>query len=383
MNSKEWKKWLFWFSFAVAAIVVYKTIDSVGTIFSFFGNFFSILMPFLMALLMAYILYIPCKSLEKLIEKCKFKFIKKHARGLSVLLVYLFLVLLIFIIFNFIIPTVRDSIMDLANNVPNYYNMAIDYVENLEEDSILYQLNLNNYVEKIKQFNIAEEMGKYISPENIMEYIKGIAGSIGIVFDIFVTVVVSIYMLMERSDIKSFLQNLSKAIFDKKTDETIRKYYSKTNSIFFSYIAGQILDAFVIGIITSIAMSIMHVKYATLLGFLIGIFNIIPYFGAIIAVAFAIIVTIFTGGFAQAIWVAIIVVALQQIDANIINPKILGNSLNLSPILVIFAVTIGGTYFGVLGMFLGVPIIAFLKLIVEDFIEIKNKKKFGFIDKIN
>lgn len=375
MNSKEWKKWLFWFSFAVATIVVYKTIDSVGEIFSFFGNFFNILMPFLMAVLMAYILYIPCKSLEKIIEKCKFNFIKKHARGLSIILVYLLLILLIFVVFNFIIPTVRDSIMDLASNVPNYYNKAIEYIEDLDEDSYLYQLNLNGYVEKVKEFNIVEEIGKYISPGNIIEYVKGIVGSIGIVFDIFVTVVVSIYMLMERSDIKSFLQNLSKAIFDKKTDETIRKYYTKTNSIFFSYITGQIVDAFVVGIITSIAMSIMHVKYSVLLGFLIGIFNIIPYFGAIVAVAFAIIVTIFTGGVAQAIWVAIVIIALQQIDSNIINPKILGNSLNLSPILIIFAVTIGGTYFGVLGMFLGVPVVAFLKLIIEDFIEIRNKKK--------
>lgn len=381
MNNKEWKKWLFWFSFAVAAIVVYKTIDSVGVIFSFFGSLFRVLMPFLMAILVAYILYIPCKSLEKLIEKCKLKFIKKHARGLSVISIYLLLILLIFIIFDFIIPTIGNSIMDLANNAPNYYNMAIDYIENLEEDSILYQLNLNNYVEEIKKINLVEEIGKYISPENIVGYIKGIAGSIGVVFDIFVTVVVSIYMLMERSDIASFFNNLSKAVFDKKTDELIRKYYNKTNGIFFSYIAGQILDAFVVGIITSIAMSIMHVKYAALLGFLIGLCNVIPYFGAIAAVIFTIIVTIFTGGFLKAIWVAIIVIALQQIDANIINPKILGKSLDLSPILVIFAVTVGGTYFGVLGMFLGVPVVAFFKLIIEDFIEIKNKKKFGFIDK--
>ncbi len=381
MNSKEWKKWLFWFSFAVASILVYKTIDSVGTIFSFFGGFFRILMPFLMAILMAYILYMPCKFLEKLIEKCKLKFIGKHARGLSVLLVYVLLILIIFIVFNFIIPTVTESIMDLASNVPNYYNMAIEYVENIEEDSILYQLNLNETVKKVAETNVAEVIGKYINPENIFDYIKGIAGSIGIVFDIFVTVVVSVYMLLERNDIKSFLQNLSKAVLDKKTDETVRKYYQKTNSIFFSYIAGQIFDAFVVGIITSVAMSIMHVKYAILLGFLIGLFNIIPYFGAIAAVAFSIIITIFTGGIAQAIWVAVIIIALQQIDANIINPKILGNSLNLSPILVIFAVTVGGSYFGVLGMFLGVPIISFLKLIIEDFIEIKNKKKFGIFEK--
>lgn len=381
MNSKEWKKWLFWFSFAVAAILVYKTIDSVGAIFSFFGGFFGILMPFLMAILMAYILYIPCKSLEKLIEKCKFKFIGKHARGLSVLLVYVLLVLIIFIVFNFIIPTVTESIMDLASNVPNYYNMAIEYVENIDEDSILYQLNLSESIKKVAEMNITEVIGKYINPENIVGYIKGIVGSIGIVFDLFVTVVVSVYMLLERNDIKSFMQNLSKAVLDKKTDETVRKYYQKTNSIFFSYIAGQIFDAFAVGIITSIAMSIMHVKYAVLLGFLIGLFNIIPYFGAIVAVAFSIIITIFTGGIGQAIWVAIIVIALQQIDANIINPKILGNSLNLSPILVIFAVTIGGSYFGVLGMFLGVPVIAFLKLLIEDFIEAENKKKFGVFEK--
>lgn len=381
MNSKEWKKWLFWFSFAVAAILVYKTIDSVGAIFSFFGGFFGILMPFLMAILMAYILYIPCKSLEKLIEKCKLKFIGKHARGLSVLLVYVLLVLIIFIVFNFIIPTVTESIMDLASNVPNYYNMAIEYVENIDEDSILYQLNLSESLKKVAEMNVTEVIGKYINPENIVGYIKGIVGSIGIVFDLFVTVVVSVYMLLERNDIKSFMQNLSKAVLDKKTDETVRKYYQKTNSIFFSYIAGQIFDAFAVGIITSIAMSIMHVKYAVLLGFLIGLFNIIPYFGAIVAVAFSIIITIFTGGIGQAIWVAIIVIALQQIDANIINPKILGNSLNLSPILVIFAVTIGGSYFGVLGMFLGVPVIAFLKLLIEDFIEAKNKKKFGVFEK--
>ena len=182
-------------------------------------------------------------------------------------------------------------------------------------------------------------------------------------------------MLLERNDIKSFLQNLSGAMFSKKTNEAISRYYRKTNSIFFSFISGQLIDAIVVGIITSIAMSIMKVKYGVLLGFLIGLFNMIPYFGAIIAVGIAIIVTIFTGGIAQAIWLAIVVIALQQIDANIINPKILGNSLNLSPILVIFAVTIGGTYFGVLGMFLGVPVIAFLKLVVEDFILIKSKKQ--------
>ena len=121
-------------------------------------------------------------------------------------------------------------------------------------------------------------------------------------------------------------------------------------------------------------MSIMGVKYSVLLGFLIGILNIIPYFGAIIGVGLSILITIFTGGFAKAIWLAIVVIIIQQIDANIINPRILGNSLKVSPILVIFSVTVGGAYFGVLGMFLAVPVVAIIKIILLDYIEYKNSK---------
>ena len=122
-------------------------------------------------------------------------------------------------------------------------------------------------------------------------------------------------------------------------------------------------------------MWILRIKYWVLLGFMIGLFNIIPYFGAIFAVTLAAIITIFTGGFTKAIWMVIVVVILQQIDANIINPKIVGNALELSPILIIFSVTLFGAYFGVIGMFLAVPIIAVIKIIVNDFIEYRTVKK--------
>lgn len=380
MNNKEWKKWLFWFTFAVAAIIVYKTIDSVSVIVSGIVNFFNLIMPFFMALLIAYILYMPCRGVEKTIKKVKSKFLQKHARGLSVLMVYLITILLIFIIINFIIPTVTTSIKDLAENLPNYYNSTIEYFNDLEKDSILVKLNIHEYINSLKEFNIAHEFAKWFSIDNISSYLKGIVGAANVIFDAFVTIVVSIYILLERGEIKTFLQNLSSAVFDKKTNMAIARYYKKTNLIFFNFIISQILDAFIVGIVTSVVMSIMGVKYAVLLGFMIGLFNIIPYFGAILAVIIAIIITIFSGGFVQAIWLGIIVIALQQIDANIINPRILGTSLNLSPILVIFAVTIGGAYFGMLGMFLGVPVMAFLKLLIEDFIDYRNRK--GFFDKI-
>ena len=115
---------------------------------------------------------------------------------------------------------------------------------------------------------------------------------------------------------------------------------------------------------------------------MIGLFNIIPYFGAIIAVAISVLITIITGGLSQALIMAIVVIILQQVDANIINPKIIGNSLEISPLLVIFAVTVGGAYFGVLGMFLSVPIIAVLKIVINDYLDyrIRNKKTYKSID---
>lgn len=376
MNKKEWKKWLYWFSFAIAVITFFKIINSVTSIFGIFGNFFSVTAPFLMAILLAYILYIPCKKIEELIKSSKNRFLKNHFRGISVFITYLVTILAIFLIINIVIPNIITSVKDLIQNVPNYYNSTIEYLNGIDEESIISKLNVKEYVEQLEQIDIVKEIVKWIDLENINSYIQGIVGTTGIIFDAFVTIVVSVYMLMERNQIKGFFARLSEVIFPKKVNDSIVKYFRKTNSIFFSYISGQIIDAVVVGIIIGIALTLMKVKYGILLGFLVGLFNIIPYFGAIFAVVLTIIITIFTGGITQAIAVAIVIIVLQQIDANIINPKILGTSLNLSPILVIFSVTVGGSYFGVLGMFLGVPAIAFIKLLITNFIEYRTKVKF-------
>ena len=168
-------------------------------------------------------------------------------------------------------------------------------------------------------------------------------------------------------------------MFKRKTNRRLGSYFRKTNEIFYKFISSQVLDAVVVGTIISIALVMMKVKYGILLGLMIGLLNIIPYFGAIVGVIIAVIITIFTGGIGQALAMTIVVVILQQIDANIINPKIVGNSLKLSPILIIFAVTVGGAYFGILGMFLAVPVIAILKILILDYIELKNLKNRGII----
>ena len=375
-NNKHFSKWIYWFTLGLAIAIAYKAVDTLGIAFSAIGNFISIITPFIIACFVAYLFYKPCVAVEEAFNNTKkLKFLKKHRRGISVLIVYFIAVVILFIIINFIRPAIVNSVKDLALNIPTYYSSAIKYLKNLPEDSIWAQLNVADLVKNLESFNLSEKIVELVDIENATQYIKGIVGAAGIVFDIFVIIVVSIYILLERRDIKSFVQNLFKATLSEEKNKKLSEVYDNSNFIFYNYITSQILDGFIVGIIVSIIMSIMKIKYAVLLGFMIGLFNVIPYFGAIIAIVIAAIITIFTNGFPMAAWMTIIVIIVQQIDANIINPRILGNSLQISPILVIFATTVGGAYFGVVGMFLGVPVAALIKIFVMQFIKNRNNKK--------
>ena len=369
---KTWTKWLYWFTFAIAVIFVYKTVDNLGQITDWIKGLLSILAPFAVGILISYILYIPCKKIEEMYLKIKkVKIINKKARPLSILTVYIIALILIVILINFIVPPIIKSIIDLANNFGYYYETAITKINELPEDSFWKTEVITKIMQEIENIDIKQ----IINVEVLTEYAQGAINIATKIFDIFVAVVVSIYVLNSRTEIIQFFSKLAGAIFSKTTYKNLGKYFHSTNQIFFHFLSSQFLDAIVVGVLTSIAMSILGVKYAILLGFMIGLFNLIPYIGAIIAVVISAIITIFTGGIGQAIWMLIIVTILQQIDANIINPKIVGNSLKINPILVILAVTVGGAYFGMIGMFLAVPIIAVIKVIIEDFIEYREQSR--------
>ncbi len=370
-EEKNKKNWFGWFVFAIGVISVYKLLDNYTEVYGFINNLISVLMPFLIGILIAYIFYFPCKSIEKIFCKAKPKIIQKKTRTLSVIITYLIAFLVLLIIFNVFLPALSKSLIDLASNLPQYYKNVTEYVENQPENSILNQIGAKEIIKSLEKIDIKQ----WFSFENIINYIKGALGIVNGVFSTFVAIIVSIYILLERAEILKFIKKFVEAIFSSRVCNSIGKYFTKTNEIFYRFISSQIIDGIVIGVILSIAMLIMDVKYAVLLGFMIGLFNIIPYFGAIIAVGITLIITVLTGGFSQTIWVGIVIIILQQIDANVINPKIVGNSLTLSPLLVIFAVTLGGAYFGILGMFLAVPVITVFKIIVGDYIEyLRNKK---------
>ncbi len=365
------RKWLYWFLLGVAIITVYKLFDNFGDIMGVISKFFDILAPFLAGILIAYLLYMPCRKIEDIYQKSKIKIISKKARIMSIFTVYIIVLLLFVILINFILPVVLESVQDLINNIQNYFEIAIDNYNNLPEDHILKGEIVNNAIQSIKNINI----NQYFQLDKILEYAFSAIGAVISLFDIFVAIIVSIYILAERTQILEFIKRLAEATLKEKTYKNVGKYFNNTNEIFFKFVASQLVDAVVIGVLITIAMTIMGIKYAPFLGFLIGLFNMIPYFGAIIAVAVSAIITLITGGISQTIWMLIVVIILQQIDANIINPKIVGQSLKISPLLVIFAVTVGGAYFGILGMFLAVPAIAVIRIVIDDYINYKLKTK--------
>ena len=366
-----WKKRISWLLIALTVVIVYKMLDNFSNVTEWFGTFFRILKPFLAGLLISYILFMPCKKIEGALEKSKLKFVKKRARGLSVIATYIIFILIIIIIINCIFPILKESVVELVSNIPGYYETLVSKYKELPEDSVLKNDIIKDIMTELSNIDMKQFLS--INNEKIIEYVKNIINVFSGIFDVFVSIIVSVYILLQRTTIMRFLRRFARAMFKKNTYEAVNKYFTKANEVFFTFISSQLLDAVIVGILTTVAMLIIKVKYAPLIGFTIGLFNMIPYIGAIVAVGIGILITFITGGLGKAIAMAIVVIILQQIDANIINPKIIGVSLEVSPLLVIFAVTVGGAYFGIMGMFLGVPIAVVIKTVLNDWIDNKNK----------
>ncbi len=370
-EKRHWTKWLYWLSLVAVAIFLYKVLDNFADIMNSIGSFFKLITPFFIGILIAYILYLPCKKVEELLRKTKKGILYNKARPISVVLVYIIALILIIILMTFILPPVIESVIDLTNNFQNYYNIVTSQINTLPEDSFWKTTVIQNIMDAVKSFDLTQ----FINIEAISQYARGAIDFANGIINTFVAVIVSTYILISRKSIIDFLKKLTGAMVNKKTYQNIEMYFNRSNKIFFNFIASQLIDAVVVGVITSVAMSIMGIKYAVLLGFMIGLFNMIPYVGAIIAVVISAVITFFTGGIETAIWMVIVVTILQQIDANIINPRIIGNSLKINPLLVIFGITVGGEYFGIIGMFLAVPVVAILKVLVTDFIDYRYKKR--------
>jgi predicted PurR-regulated permease PerM len=349
-------------------IVVFKTLDNLSGIVGVIGSFLRILTPFFLGVLFFYFLYRPAAKLERVYGKAKWKFFANHARLFSVLSVYLVLIFAMSLISALIIPILIQSIIDFASQVPGYLDVAANWVEaTFAENSLLGGWDLHAAIG-----NLSSHL---LSGEGAGQLASGVIGVGTGIFNVVVGLVVSLYVLLEREKIAAFFDKLSEVLFKEKTRKHLKIYLKQVNHVLFSFISGKSLDSIINFVTVTTILLVLQVEYALLFGVIAGLANFIPFLGSLFAVIFIVLVTLLTGGVEQAFWVLIPLLIFQQLDANFIEPRIMSYRLKISPILTIFAVLVGGAYFGIAGMFLAVPVIVIIKQILLEYINLNVAKK--------
>ena len=206
---KNLSKWMYYFLLGAAIIIVYKFFDNFTAIGGAIGKFFSVIAPFMTGALLAYLLYIPASRIEKMFSKSKRKLIKKKSRGLSVFITYVLAILVIILLVNVILPVVIDSVIELVNNFQGYWNTAIEKLNALPEDSILKSQQVEEAIKSIGDAIQNIDLKQYVSTERITGYIKSVLGVASGIFDVFVSIVVSVYILLQRNQIYGFFNKLT------------------------------------------------------------------------------------------------------------------------------------------------------------------------------
>ncbi len=358
MKFKDLSKNISIFILAVLIIAVYKTFDSIGLVFGYIGRFFRLLIPVFLAFAIAFILHPVCKKFETLYRKLKIKKLSEHCRGFAVTTVYLIALLVVAGIFSILLPMLFRSITDLIQQLPSIIEKAGKY---------LYSLELGGYSLRavLDQITIQEVVSKF-NLTDVQLYVNSLAGFSKGIFNVFLAIIISIYVLLDRSGFLSTAGKLTDLVIPEKGKGIFLKYVHRTFNIMYKYVYCQLLEVCIVAAMAFVALLILGVNYAPILALVIGIANLVPYFGAVIACAFTALLTVFTSTLSKGIIVAIVLIVLQQIDANIIQPKLVRDALKVKPFWVLCGVSIGGGLFGMIGILLAVPVMALIKTIFED-----------------
>ena len=364
-------QWLSLFLLAVAVIAVYKTFDNIVAIGGFFSQLMGILSPFIIGFGIAFLLYGPCSKIEALFRRSHKSIMHKLARPVSVVIVYLLLFGLLTLLGYLAIPALIRAITDFISAVPGYYANVMKFLEEYtKEGGILEELHLE---ERIK--DIYTWISSQLTVDRVVSSLKGILSFTTSLLDIFMALIVSVYMLLGRESLIRAVKSVAGLAIKPNGMAFCSRYAHKITKIFYSYFYSQAIDACIVGVLATIGLLIAGLPNAAVLGMMLGLMNMIPYFGAIIGGVICVLVALLSGNIYGAIFVAIYILAMQQIDGNIIQPRIVSNSVGIKAIYVLLAITIGGGFFGFWGIFLGVPFMAMVQMLIKDFIEYRKRQE--------
>ncbi len=337
----------------ILIIITYIALLILGIInFKHIVNFLSsvidILMPFIIGFILAFVLNIPMKYYYK---KSNIKNEKKK-KTIAAILAFLTFLAVIILLIIVIIPQVVENIKQLVTNMPDVIKQAKTWL-----DFILNEFNISSDVIKQAE-NMQNDVGKilfgYISSwaPNIASGVTSITTSIA---HLFMGVIIAVYMLFSKEKLLSQINKVGQAYLDDKKYLQVKEICHLIAETFENFFTGQVTESFIIGILCYIGCKILNIPYASIAALIIGLTNIIPYFGPIIGAVISCVLILFVSPM-KAIIFLVFSTCLQQFESNLIYPHVVGSSVGLSALWVLFAVTAGGGLFGITGMIFGLPV---------------------------
>lgn len=338
-------------------------------------GFLSTIAPFIGAFFIAYFLNPLVKKVDAFMYKKVFH--EKAGRlrkAFSVLISYLFVFSLLGLLIIYIAPQVADSIKELTDKVPFMYGKIKNLLENINQ-RFPDVFDMDDILGKVKEFlpQIASYGTNLVSNVFPMLYQLSV-GIVRFTLNILLAIIISVYML---SDKPLLIRNIKRCVFSvvpKKRAVRFWQTAKECNAIFGNFVIGKMIDSLIIGIICFIGMSIFRFPYPLLMSVIVCVTNMIPYFGPIIGAVPGVLIYLLMDPL-LALFFAIFILVLQQFDGIYLGPKILGQSTGIRPIWVIFGITVGGAYFGFLGMFLGVPIVAVVSYLLDKWLKRRLSEK--------
>ncbi len=354
------------------SIIFYLIVSEIRLFKIQVGNYINIFQPIIIGFIMAYLFNFILEFYEKVLLNKLIKAAKKKTkRVIGIVLTYLTVLFLLYMFLYFILPQLLSSIMGLVNEIPSYFIAITTKLNELTMELYIPDEYYNILVSKWNEFveyilNFATDLVPKIG-----NLTKSIVSSI---WNIVLGVIVSIYLLIDKERFKALSKKLIYSIFSKKNANKIIELAKRGDHIFGRFLSGKILDSLIIGILTFVVLKVVKMPYVTLVSFIVGITNIIPFFGPFIGAIPSFFIILFVSPI-KAIWFLIIILIIQQIDGNIIGPKILGDSLGISAFWILFSLLVAGKIFGFIGMIIGVPLFVFIYSIIKDIVEYRLDKK--------
>jgi len=387
MPPKYSEKLAFKVSLHIIAVVsictlIIKSIVNWASTVEAFSSAMSLLAPFFIAIFIAYLVHPLVKRFEKNLFYNCFHIKSQHLRQfLAIAISYIIVIGLLTLFIVVISPQLGTSLYDLSGLLKTGYDMLMNYLKNLETSYPNFNFE---YFESIFE-QVLPSFIEYVTNliTNTIPKLYSVSMSVLVwIYNIIIAIIISCYILSDRKILLRNIKRIMYAIFSKERTNTIISTVKSCNNIFGGFIVGKFIDSLIIGILCAIILLIFRMPFALLISVIVGITNMIPYFGPIIgAVPGFFILLISSPG--QIIAYLLIILALQQFDGNILGPMILGDSTGVRPLWIIFAITVGGSIAGPVGMFLGVPTIGVITFLANNWINRRLEKKEIVIDDYN